>query len=391
MISFKSMKSYIHATITSTLAWAGNIYDLLLITYVYSFLEKIFNLSFFDISLLFSLGLLGRVVGGIIFGSVADKKGRKFTLMIGTGGYSVFQAMLAFSPNVLSLFLSRFIEGIFMGAQWTAGTVLAYENSPVNLRSFIVSVVQAGYGLGYMLTGITYLIFLPYIDYDWRFFLLVGAFPLILLPYIKVKVQESPVFNYVNDRVRLMDYYRVILNASLAMSGMFVAYFAVFGNYTILAEGWAKMSPEILGYLMTIANLFLTVSFIIFGRLASVISVRKLIYIGIAGLGTSLIFSVPLIPNILSMFIGTIFYAFFTGFWPLMPLLVAQSVPHEVRGLISGLTYNIGGFVGGLGNTIIGLIANVQNLHLWVDLLGYLFISVVFISVITWPKYEIKN
>jgi SHS family lactate transporter-like MFS transporter len=142
---------------------------------------------------------------------------------------------------------------------------------------------------------------------------------------------------------------------------------------------------------MTIANLFLTVSFIIFGRLASVISVRKLIYIGIAGLGTSLIFSVPLIPNILSMFIGTIFYAFFTGFWPLMPLLVAQSVPHEVRGLISGLTYNIGGFVGGLGNTIIGLIANVQNLHLWVDLLGYLFISVVFISVITWPKYEIKN
>jgi len=391
MISFKSMKSYIHATITSTLAWAGNIYDLLLITYVYSFLEKIFNLSFFDVSLLFSLGLLGRVVGGIIFGSVADKKGRKFTLMIGTGGYSVFQAMLAFSPNVLSLFLSRFIEGIFMGAQWTAGTVLAYENSPVNLRSFIVSVVQAGYGLGYMLTGITYLIFLPYIDYDWRFFLLVGAFPLILLPYIKVKVQESPVFNYVNDRVRLMDYYRVILNASLAMSGMFVAYFAVFGNYTILAEGWAKMSPEILGYLMTIANLFLTVSFIIFGRLASVISVRKLIYIGIAGLGTSLIFSVPLIPNILSMFIGTIFYAFFTGFWPLMPLLVAQSVPHEVRGLISGLTYNIGGFVGGLGNTIIGLIANVQNLHLWVDLLGYLFISVVFISVITWPKYEIKN
>lgn len=391
MISFKSMKSYIHATITSTLAWAGNIYDLLLITYVYSFLEKIFNLSFFDISLLFSLGLLGRVVGGIIFGRVADRKGRKFTLMIGTGGYSVFQAILAFSPNALTLFLSRFIEGIFMGAQWTAGTVLAYENSPVNLRSFIVSIVQAGYGLGYMLTGITYLIFLPYIDYDWRFFLLVGAFPLILLPYIKVKVQESPVSNYVNNRVRLMNYYRVILNASLAMSGMFVAYFAVFGNYTILAEDWAKMSPEMLGDLMTIANLFLTVSFIIFGKLASVMGVRKLIYIGIAGLGISLIFSVPLIPNILSMFIGTIFYAFFTGFWPLMPLLVAQSVPHEVRGLISGLTYNIGGFIGGLGNTIIGLIANVQSLHLWVDLLGYLFISVVFVSVITWPKYEIKN
>lgn len=391
MISFKSMKSYIHATITSTLAWAGNIYDLLLITYVYSFLEKIFNLSFFDVSLLFSLGLLGRVVGGIIFGSVADKKGRKFTLMIGTGGYSVFQAILAFSPNALTLFLSRFIEGIFMGAQWTAGTVLAYENSPVNLRSFIVSVVQSGYGLGYMLTGITYLLFLPYMEYDWRFFLLVGAFPLILLPYIKVKVQEPQVYNYINNRVRLMDYHRVILNASLAMSGMFVAYFAVFGNYTILAEDWAKMSPEILGDLMTIANLFLTASFIIFGRLASVISVRKLIYIGIAGLGASLIFSVPLIPNILSMFIGTIFYAFFTGFWPLMPLLVAQSVPHEVRGLISGLTYNIGGFVGGLSNTIIGLIANVQNLHLWVDLLGYLFISVVFISVITWPKYEIKN
>ncbi|WP_231112403.1 MFS transporter [Stygiolobus azoricus] len=70
---------------------------------------------------------LGRIMGGTYFGNVADKIGRKPVSIIGTTGYSLF----TFIPNVEVLYASRIIEGMFMGAQWTAGTVLAYE-SPVD-------------------------------------------------------------------------------------------------------------------------------------------------------------------------------------------------------------------------------------------------------------------
>ena len=48
------MRDYIHATIASTFAWAGNIYDLL--TYVYSYFEKVYSPSILDFSILFALG-----------------------------------------------------------------------------------------------------------------------------------------------------------------------------------------------------------------------------------------------------------------------------------------------------------------------------------------------
>jgi SHS family lactate transporter-like MFS transporter len=74
----------------------------------------------------------------------------------------------------------RLLEGIFMGAQWTAGTVLAYEKAPVSLKGIITGIVQSGYGIGYAMTGVAYIL----LNNDPRLFLITGSIPLILIPYI---------------------------------------------------------------------------------------------------------------------------------------------------------------------------------------------------------------
>ncbi len=388
------MKSYIHATISSSLAWAGNIYDLLLITYVYSELEKVFNLNYFEISILFSLGLIGRVIGGMVFGKYADTIGRKPVLMIGTGGYALFQGLMAFSPNVILLFIFRLIEGVFMGAEWTAGTVIAYEQAPRSLKGFVTGIVQAGYGIGYSLTGITYLIFISNIFNDWRLFLLTGALPLLLLPYVQLKVRDTKEGSS-KISIRYREYMGVLLKATLGMAGMFTAYFAVFGNYTVVAEV-DHLPDYILGILMTVANIILAFSFILFGRLADKYDKKKLIYIGLIGLMIGLPFAVPIISmmvNIVGMSFGVITFAFFTGFWPLMPLLLADAVPAEVRGFLSGFAYNAGGFVGGIADIIIGLLTlmfGISTISKWVDGFGFASILLVLVSVITWPKSGAK-
>ncbi|PVU69119.1 MFS transporter [Sulfolobus sp. SCGC AB-777_L09] len=378
------MRDYIHATIASTFAWAGNIYDLLLLTYVYSYFEKVYSLSILDFSILFALGLIGRVIGGSYFGNIADKIGRKPILLIGTAGYSTSQLLLALSPNVLLLYVFRLLEGIFMGAQWTAGTVLAYEKAPVSLKGIITGIVQSGYGIGYAMTGVAYIL----LNNDPRLFLITGSIPLILIPYILIGIKEGNREGEYRAKVNIRDYLPILLRSTAGMAGMFIAYFSVFGNYTIFAEGYLRMSSYSLGLLMTLANIGLAISFILFGRLADFMDKRKLIYIGALALLLSLPLSISVFTNDLLSQIGISIYAFFTGFWPLMALLLVDSVPLEVRGFLSGLAYNIGGFVGGIANIILGFIATlgIYELVNSIDILGFASITVVLVSVITWPK-----
>ncbi|EWG06863.1 MAG: major facilitator transporter [Candidatus Aramenus sulfurataquae] len=385
------MKQYIHATIASTIAWAGNIYDLLLLTYVYPELMRAFSLNYLLISVLFALGLIGRVIGGFAFGKYADSIGRKPVLLLGTGGYAAFQGVLAFSPNALLLFASRFLEGVFMGAQWTAGTVIAYEQAPQSMKGVVTGIVQTGYGIGYALTGVTYLAFLPTIEESWRYFLLVGSLPLLVVPYAHLKVKESKVTSTGTAKVKYKDYLPVLIRATAGMSGMFVAYFCFFGNYETVEEKFFGISPSTVGEILTVANVVLALSFLLFGRLADYVGKSRLIYAGLVTLTVSTPFAIPLfLPHdSLSVLIGTSVYSFSDGFWPLMPLLIAEAVPMEVRGALAGLSYNIGGLVGGLADVALGVVDSLYGLSALVNAmfaLQFVAILVVFVSVITWPK-----
>jgi SHS family lactate transporter-like MFS transporter len=271
------MKDYIHAAISSTLSWAGNIYDLLLITYVYPYIMATYSLNYLGISALYALGLIDRVVGGIIFGKYADLIGRKPIMIIGIGGYAIFQGSMAISPSYIFLFLFRGLKGIFMEAAWTAGMVIAYEKALVSARVLLSGIYQSGYGIGYALTGVTYYLFLSNLESSWRLFLVTGSLPLLLLPYIYLKVSESYKRAEKNERVRYKDYLNALVKSTIAMGGLFIAYFSVFSNYTTIALYYIHMNAQMLVMLMLVSNIILAFCFIIFGRLADVINKRKLV------------------------------------------------------------------------------------------------------------------
>ena len=250
------MKSYIHAVISSTLAWTGNVYDLVLLTFAYSFMEKLFGLNFFQLTILFSLGLIGRVIGAMIFGRIADIKGRKIVNIIGTAGYSVFQIMFAFSSVYAFLLLVRSIQGIFMGAQWTSGTVLAIEQAPKQKVQLVNSIVQAGYALGYALTGVTFTVMSNHMDSieGYRIFMLTGSLPLVLVPYIYFKVNENFTPKIESRKVSIKEYFPFFIRAVISMSGMFIAYLSIFSIYPDFAECFAHFPAYYVGLLMAIAN-----------------------------------------------------------------------------------------------------------------------------------------
>ncbi|AWR93671.1 MFS transporter [Acidianus brierleyi] len=393
------MKSYIHAVTSSTLAWAGNIYDLVLITYTYEFLHQYLHLSYPELTLLFSLGLVGRVAGASIFGKLADKKGRKIISIVGTGGYSIFQIAFAFSTIFPIMALFRTIEGAFMGAQWTSGTVLAIEQVPPRKIQLINSIVQAGYALGYALTGITYLFIGSSLDSltGYRIFMLTGGIPLAIVPYIAFKVSEK--FHPVSTtfKINVKDYMDYFIKASFAMSGMFIAYLSIFSIYPDFAK-FSGFSTYNVGFLMALANGIQAAAYVIFGKLSYIFGTFKLIYIGIITLLIAAFLSMPVLSIFKSISImssGVILYAFAVGFWPLISGIVASSVPSEVRAFITGTSYNIGAVAGGVISALLGVFIayfGMTSLPYFINVINLASLSVVFVSMYTWPKkIETKN
>jgi len=382
------IQRWVHATIASVFAWAGNIYDLLIITYVYSDLAKCLGVTTFIGTLLFSFGLVFRVIGGYIFGRIADIRGRKLVLNIGTAGYSLSQLGLALSPNVFSLLLFRALQGLFMGAQWTAGTVIAYENAPPSMRGLVNGAVQAGYGIGYALTGVAYI----FLYNNWRLFLVTGAIPLVLLPYIIAKVSDVIKFSNSRAKVRIKDYLGVLIRSTIVIAGMFFSYYSIFAVYPdfLVALG---VSKAFVGFLMTVSNLALAISFVVFGKISDKIEKRKLIIYGVLGEMVGLPFMLAIIHSSGLVTLGLMIYTVSTGFWPLAPLLIIESVPMEIRGSLTGLTYNLGSIVGGVGSAVMGLLVNVYGVLStteWGLIMGYGSLFMVFITLITWKGVRSK-
>jgi SHS family lactate transporter-like MFS transporter len=377
-----------HAMFSSTGSWIGNIYDLTIVTYIYVELEKSYNIGLGAVSLLFSLGLIGRFFGGLYLGKMTDRNGAKNIMIISTAGYAIFNGIMAFSPDIAVLFIARFIQGIFMGGEWTSGTVLGYEFSPANIRSTVFGVIQSGYGIGYALTGVTYLLFLPTMAVNWRYFLITGSIPIIIVPYAMLKVPRDRI-EIVRKKINLKNYKIPLIKATVIMSGYFAASFSIFSFYPTIAPTFG-VPDGIVGLMMILSSLTISVSFILFGRLALKIRKRTLI---ITGALLTALFAWFVMPFLILFrpfeLEGFILFSVGISSMTIPPLLLMDRINPEVRGVISGFSYNFGALFGGVIAVLLGFIGNYVGYHsllLIIDITTLLCLSSVIITGLSIKK-----
>jgi SHS family lactate transporter-like MFS transporter len=384
------MKDYVHAAFASTGSWIGNIYDLTLVTYIYAELEKSYHVGLGVVSLLFALGLIGRFFGGFYLGNLTDKIGARRVMAMSTAGYAIFAGIMAFSPDIIILFSARFIQGIFMGGEWTSGTMLGYEFSPADIRGTIFGVIQSGYGIGYALTGVAYMLFLPTIAVTWRFFLITGTIPLIIAPYTILRIpKDNGVAKQFREKINLRDYKIPLIKSMVMMSGFFSAYFAILSFYPTIAPSFG-LARSLIGIVMIISSLTVAVGFILFGRLATIFRKKHLI---MAGSMVAMVFAWVAMPYFTWLrflaFPGMIVFALGVGAMPIIPLLLMDRINPAVRGLISGISYNFGALFGGLMSVLLGVIGGIVGygqLLLIIDITTLACLLSVFITSMTIKK-----
>ncbi|MGH3342077.1 MAG: MFS transporter [Carbonactinosporaceae bacterium] len=103
--------------------------------------------------LVFAVTLIGRPVGAVIFGHFADTLGRRRTTLVSVAGFTVVTLLIAVLPGyptlgfsvIVLLILLRFLDGVFIGGEYTAANPLAMEYSPKERRGLYGSLIHVGY------------------------------------------------------------------------------------------------------------------------------------------------------------------------------------------------------------------------------------------------------
>src|SRR5215831_18329615 len=119
------------------MAWAGwlfDFYDLLLYSFLLPPIGAAFQLSKLDLSYLLGASLAATALGGVLFGWLSDRFGRKHVLTWTILTYSAGTLLSGVAPNFLALLLARLLTGTGVGGEWATGQTYIGETVPPPLR-----------------------------------------------------------------------------------------------------------------------------------------------------------------------------------------------------------------------------------------------------------------
>jgi MHS family proline/betaine transporter-like MFS transporter len=207
----KEMKKVlISGMIGNALEW----YDFILFLQFAPFISQLFfppsdpNAAFLSTLGIFAVGFIMRPLGGILFGYLGDKFGRKTSLVISIllmaiptaaiGVLPTYQDIGIFAPFLLTII--RLLQGIALGGGFSGCITFLVEHSPQNQRGLIGSASMFSLGAGVLMgITVTYLCFhgvgkASFESWGWRVPFIISIFIGMIAFYIRGHVEESPVY-----------------------------------------------------------------------------------------------------------------------------------------------------------------------------------------------------
>ena len=116
--------------VAAALGWMLDAFDTMLYALVLAHVMRDLGMTKAMGGLLNTLTLFASGIGGVSFGFLADRIGRKRALMLSILTYSVCSFASGLSRSVLTLAIFRFILGLGMGGEWNTGATLVEETWP---------------------------------------------------------------------------------------------------------------------------------------------------------------------------------------------------------------------------------------------------------------------
>ncbi|MGZ6033355.1 MAG: MFS transporter, partial [Isosphaeraceae bacterium] len=185
------------------MSWAGwlfDFYDLMMFSFLLIPIKETLGLSDASLSLLLGSTLAATALGGILFGYLSDRFGRKTVLSWTILVYSLGTFACGFAQGVWWLLVFRVITGLGVGGEWATGQTLVGETFPAKMRARFAAVMQTGAPLGIALASVVGGFAQPALasafgpDRGWRGCFFLSVLPALLVVVIRRFMPESDVW-----------------------------------------------------------------------------------------------------------------------------------------------------------------------------------------------------
>ncbi|HUD23727.1 MAG TPA: MFS transporter [Acidobacteriaceae bacterium] len=346
------------------LGWTLDSFDFFLLTFCLKAIAADFHVGVKQVAEAIFWTLVMRPIGALLFGAMAERYGRRPTLMLNVVAFSVFELASAFAPTLHSFLVCRALFGVAMGGVWGVGAALALETLPARGRGFFSGLLQEGYVVGNLLAATLFGLFFPHLHgsgmmTNWRVMFMVGALPALLAFYLQCKVKESPVWLASRDRrrqapSRSFDFTRAkyLFKISIGYLPSFLFLVVLMTAFTSFSHGTQDLYPTFLldrglsdghvGLVAAIANIGAFIGGICCGALSEKLGRRKTILL-------AALFAIPMVPlwawshSMAALAVGGFLMQFMVqGAWGIVPAHLNELAPGPVRAVFPGVAYQLG-------------------------------------------------
>ncbi|MEX3915353.1 MFS transporter [Paraburkholderia sp. BR10872] len=354
-----------NVTIAAYLGWTLDAFDFFLMVFVLKDIATEFNTKIPAVAFAITLTLAMRPLGALIFGRLADKYGRRPTLMVNIACYSILELLTGFSPNLATFIVLRALFGVAMGGEWGVGSALTMETIPPKSRGIISGLLQAGYPSGYLLASIVFGVLYQYIG--WRGMFFVGVLPALLVVYVRMHVPESPAFKEMEKRARpsllttLKHNWKLSLYAIVLMTAFNFFSHGTQDLYPTFLREQHHFDPHTVSIITIVLNIGAIVGGLFFGRISESIGRRKAIFI-------AALIALPVLPlwafsqgPVLLALGAFLMQISVQGAWGVIPVHLNEISPDEVRATFPGLVYQLGNLFASVNATLQASLAETHN------------------------------
>jgi MFS family permease len=174
------------------IGWIFDYYEVFLMTMLVIPLAKEFNLSTAQVGLIFSIQLLSMAVGGIFFGFLADKIGRKKVLMLTILVFSIGTLARGAVPNYEMLLILTSVAALGIGGEYGVGQTLVSETVPARRRGWYSGLLYGGIYVGILGGALVGGYIMPEIGWRWTFVL--SGLPVLFALWVRRHTPESEVW-----------------------------------------------------------------------------------------------------------------------------------------------------------------------------------------------------
>ncbi|WP_322070396.1 MFS transporter [Paraburkholderia bannensis] len=354
-----------NVTIAAYLGWTLDAFDFFLMVFVLKDIATEFNTKIPAVAFAITITLAMRPLGALIFGRLADRYGRRPTLMVNIACYSLLELLTGFSPNLTTFIVLRALFGVAMGGEWGVGSALTMETIPPKARGIVSGLLQAGYPSGYLLASVVFGVLYQHIG--WRGMFFIGVLPALLVLYVRAHVPESPAWKEMEKRARPSLLTTLKHNAALSIYAIvLMTAFNFFSHgtqdlYPTFLREQHHFDPHTVSLITIVLNVGAIVGGLFFGSMSEKIGRRKAICIAaLIALPVLPLWAFSATPMMLALG-AFLMQISVQGAWGVIPVHLNEISPDEVRATFPGLVYQLGNLFASVNATLQASLAETHD------------------------------